>query len=256
MKLINKLQEFIKHIKTMFYKKVVGNDRNHLILDNRFIRKFKIDEIYYEMRFMDIYDKAPKWLLFYTITGFFICALFTFNRDMSNKDSELEYIEYFKVNGILFAVYGTIVSIWLSLTKQLESTRLYHEKVINDRRNNSWKLMEKWDSDTIMEARDFTREIKARKNAITNDDLIKEIEESDVDESDKHKNLKRSLISCYNFFETLKTTMDNELSDKEMLKDSFQDVFVDIYTRFEPYTKKYKMTHNNNVVDKLYDEWK
>ncbi len=228
------------------------------LFNNKLIKKLKLDEVYYEMKFMDVYDKFPKWLMFWTITFFFVLSLWTFNKGLyySNITDNIKNLEYFKLNGVLFAVYGTIITIYLNLTNTIESTRLYHEKVDYEKKKNSWQLIEKWDSSTIMEARDFTREIKNKANQLSPNDLIKEIEESDKDVNNKHKNLKRSLISCYNFFETLKITMDKGLADKEMLKDSFKDIFIDMYDRFKPYTSKHKMTHCNNIIDKLYDEWK
>lgn len=198
-----------------------------------------------------------KWIIFWIITTAFLISLFLLNGTTygSYKEELVSYFEFFKINGIMFAIYGVVISSFWSISNSLENSLVLAMRTEFDRRTNSMKLFEKWDDNLLLEARDFTRELREKRSSISDNDLLKMIKESP--DTDKHKNLQRSLVVCFNYFELIYVSIQKDLVDESMLKGSFSFIFKDMYTRFKPWLENEAHCNKDtkDILDKLFKSW-
>ena len=107
---------------------------------------------------------------------------------------------------------------------------------INDVKNrrskkieNTFSLLTKWDDPHLLEARRFTRKIKAKADNLSKRELIERIEE---DES-----LKQSVLLVLNYLEHLRFSIISERIDNHLFYKSLGPTLIAIIDRFLPYAE-------------------
>ncbi|ELR73835.1 hypothetical protein C900_01445 [Fulvivirga imtechensis AK7] len=198
-----------------------------------------------------------KWTFFWLITSVFVLSLIFLNIDAFKRYDieQVSYFEFFKINGVMFAIYGVVISSFWSLSNSLENSRTLNQRTEFDKNSNSMKFFEKWDDSLLVEARDFTRELREERKDISDNELLKRIDESP--KSDKHKNLKRSLVVCFNFYELMNVAIKNGMVNESLLRNSFKFIFIDMFDRFKPWLEDEKHCNKDSKkeLDELYKRW-
>lgn len=107
---------------------------------------------------------------------------------------------------------------------------------INDVKNrrskkieNTFSLLTKWDDPHLLEARRFTRKIKAKADNLSKRELIERIEE---DES-----LKQSVLLVLNYLEHVRFSIISERIDNHLFYKSLGPTLIAIIDRFLPYAE-------------------
>ena len=165
-----------------------------------------------------------SWLLFtiiFSITGIKVPA------------DSTKCMEVIKFLALSISAYGVLFSTVITSFNSLENGKINKENLKYNRINNSFKYMERFDAPSIKEARDITRKMKKEKSSLSDDDLIKKIEGDGSKTSTEQENLKRSVITMFNFFEEIYLSILNNHSEEKILITVYKDMYIDIYDRFK-----------------------
>ncbi len=148
------------------------------------------------------------------------------------------FIEVTKTVFLCLGALGVILPTYINATNSLEAR-------ISDKIENTFRLIEKWDNSHLFEARKFTRDVKANRSKISDEDLIKDIE--------SNEDLKQSVILVFNYFEQVRFSIVSNRIDKEQLKGTLGIVIVivDIIDRFKPFTDKIGGIQMTKDLDQL-----
>ena len=130
---------------------------------------------------------------------------------------------------LMLGGYGVLFSIMHNTESIIENNKQIEEKMKRDKIENTFQLLRAWDDEHLFKARKFTREIKDRRDTISNEDLIKSIN-SDLE-------LKQSTILVLNYIEHIRVSINHSRIDTQIFKNSLGATMIDIIDRFEPYIK-------------------
>ena len=163
-----------------------------------------------------------KWIVsaIWVIVAIAICYS-TYGLAEENK----KILETINVFFLILGGFGVILSIVHQSESILLNNKQTAEKIEFDKIENSFKLIKDWDNPSLLEARKYTREIKALRTGISDDDLLKKIKE-DID-------LRHSLIMTFNFWEQVYLSIEKDRVDSKILETSFKDTYIDMYDRFK-----------------------
>ncbi len=139
--------------------------------------------------------------------------------------------------------YGVIAATFLNIWNAWDSTKHLSDKMEFDRTENSFKYFERWDNQSLKEARDLTRQIKKDINNWSDDELLKKIKNCESTE--------RSIITMFNFWEEIYKSIVANRVDAELLKISFSEVYCDMYIRFKVWREDKKSNGSENITKSL-----
>ena len=147
--------------------------------------------------------------------------------------------------------YGVISSTFLNIWNAWDASKNSNDKIVFEKTENSFKYFERWDNQSLKEARDLTREIKKMKSALSDDDLLKKIQSCESTE--------RSIITMFNFWEEIHKSIISGRVNSEILKDAFSGVYCDMYLRFKVWRDE-KIKNKDNIngmkaLDELNKLW-
>lgn len=189
-----------------------------------------------------------KWVIFFIVIALWVIGgigiLINVNSNYNASDKAIEMI---KTTFLILGGLGVVMPTYLTVWQSLENNKINESKIIFEKNENAFRLMEKWEDSTLLEARRFTRKIKDKKDAISNNDLIAEILKDDK--------LRESIITVFNYWEQVRISIEYDRVNEKFLQDAMDDIYLDMYIRFEPWIK----TRNQNFQDdakKLYLRWK
>lgn len=183
-----------------------------------------------------------KWLTIGILTVCFI--IFTimfsfvgFNDESRNFSKVSEIIKFISLS---ISSYGVLFSVLITSFNNIEATKNNSDLVKYNKINNSFSYMNRFDSPSIKEARDITRKMKKDRDKISNDELIRKIEGpfEDAKDIETQENLKRSVITMFNFFEEIYLSIKNNHSDETILRTVYSEMYIDIYERFSCWLEK------------------
>lgn len=164
-----------------------------------------------------------KWKLFWIIIGCCILgtiALSYIAYKSSPPSNSSTFIEVTKTLFLCFGGIGVILPLYINATNAIEAR--YDNKI-----ENTFKLLQKWDDSHFLEARKLTRELKKEKFSTSDKDLISKIE-NDPD-------LKQSVILLFNYFDHVRFSFETDRINKDLFGSSLGLVITDIICRFDPY---------------------
>jgi hypothetical protein len=121
---------------------------------------------------------------------------------------------------------GVFFTALLMSFNSLEASSNIRESNIFNRDVNSFKLLDRWDGESLKKVRKITRKLKKERDKISNDELTKMIEAEDGE-------LEDSLIEMTNFFETVYLQILHKTVNETQLKIAFRECYLDIFKRFE-----------------------
>ncbi len=187
-----------------------------------------------------------KTRIIYLLILFVIWCLATWA--MMDAPTKLESLRFIVIS---LGGYGVISSTLLNIWNALEASKNITDKILFDKNENSFKYFERWDNQSLKEARDLTREIKKAKSAMSDDDLLKKIQGCESTE--------RSVITMFNFWEEIYKSIVTNRVNSEILKEAFSGVYCDMYLRFKVWREDKKKNNDNaqgmNALDELNKLW-
>lgn len=187
-----------------------------------------------------------KFIIFGLITICWILGTISFGFNVDVPQSSSKNFEIAKLIFLSIGAYGVIMATYFNIYNTLESTQNIKEQINFSRIENSFNLVERWDTPSLKEARDLTREIAKDRHTIADADLMGRIS--------KGKDLERSVITTFNFWEGIYISIQHKRVDECLLKETFSAVYCDMFKRFEVWIKTIDPTVKKHL-EKLYDLW-
>ena len=194
--------------------------------------------------------KRHEWVVSIGIVAFLLLALILYISVWMEVPGDSPYCtELVKTISIGIAVIGTIFSSLLSTFNTLATARKNSESLEFYRLDNAFKYMERFDTDSIKQARNLTRELKeARKEGgLSLEEICLRCDGDD--------GLKRSVITMFNYFEEIYLSITSNRASEEVLKNAMRFLYRDIYERFQGWTDAYFDEKQKAHLKALYDRW-
>ena len=154
------------------------------------------------------------------------------------------------------SAFGVLFSSLLASFNSLESTANLHDRIEFDRIENSFDYILQWDSPSLKDARDWTRKIEAEKNRLSPDELCSRIEGTEPRHiTDEQRNLQRSVITMFNYFEALELSIKANRVSEQYLRMAFAVPFQSIYNRFSPWVVRHLNQDQQDNLKSLSKRW-
>jgi len=166
--------------------------------------------------------------------------------DLTKPTEEIMKLIFISLGG-----YGVVSATLINIWNAWDTSKSLADKIEFDKTENSFKYFERWDNQSLKEARDLTRKIKKDVSTLSDDDLLNKI--------NNNESIERSVITMFNFWEEIYKSIDEKRVNADLLKETFGSIYCDIYTRFKVWRED-KKTNNENyhgmeVLDKLNKLW-
>lgn len=147
----------------------------------------------------------------------------------TNAQDSAPLVEAIKIAFIMLGGLGVIIPTYLNVWQSLETSEVLSDQMRRTKIENTYKIIEKWDDKSLLEARRFTRELKTQHSTLSPDALKGKVDGS--------ADLKQSLILVFNYFEQIRVSIKHDRVDAKVVSESLGGVFHDIYERFGPWIK-------------------
>jgi len=170
--------------------------------------------------------KIFLWINFLWLLGTLALGYIAYSSPPPEESSKI--IETVKIIFLSLGGLGVILPTYISAFNTIESRST---TVLE----NTFRLIEKWDDPLMFEARKFTREMKARKSSLSDDQLVAEIE--------GNPELKQSIILVLNYFDQIRISEETGRVNIALLNRSLGSVMQDYHHRFRPYVAKQSAQH-------------
>lgn len=168
---------------------------------------------------------SRKWITFsivaFLCTAGAIALTFIASRTAPPVGSST-FIEVIKTLFLCLGGIGVLLPLTLNIMNAVEQRA-------SDKIENTFDLLGKWDDSHLLAARNYTRKIKKLKSSISDDDLVKQIQESEE--------LEQSVILVTNYFDHVRYSIKSNRIDVEAFKKSLGSTVISIIDRFWPYYK-------------------
>lgn len=188
-----------------------------------------------------------KWIIFIAIMVLWLFGGIGLIMSLASELTEdQKIIEITKIAFLLLGGLGVILPTYLNIWQSLESSELIQAKLDFDKMENTFRILEKWDDPSLLEARKFTRRIKEKKDSISNKELLKEIQANET--------LKQSVIMVFNYWEGIRVSIEGNRINEAVLQDSISGIFNDMYERFKPWMDKQPSDMQEDFRE-LYQRW-
>ncbi|MHC1713047.1 MAG: hypothetical protein AB9872_12950 [Solidesulfovibrio sp.] len=193
----------------------------------------------------DWYERNKK-LLFLCISFLFsLLAFFEWP-----KGQDLSAHEYLRSLTYVVAAWGAIASTVISTWNSLDVIKKEETNKNFTKTENSFRFVERWETPLLKEARRYTRNVRDERTAMCDRDLLEKIKADDK--------LRESIICTYNFWEEMYLSIKHDRVVESILKDTFSEIFCNMYTRFSPWRESEMKTHNSKGYENitaLYKKW-
>lgn len=134
--------------------------------------------------------------------------------DTSKADASVETI---KVIFIMLGGLGVIVPTYLNVWQSLETARLLQDQTRRDKIENTFRLLEKWDDSSLLEARRFIRELNDKQKSVSSIAIEQMIKENPV--------LRHSVILLFNYWDLVRVSIENDRIDPKIFGGALGNVF-------------------------------
>lgn len=146
--------------------------------------------------------------------------------DATDSSKSVPTVEALKIVFIMLGGLGVLVPTYLNIWQSPENTNLLEDKARRDKIENTFRLIEKWDDKTLLEARKYSRAMKDQQDKLSPDQIKSKIAES--------AELRQSVILLFNYFEQVRISIEHDRIDPKIIKETLGMAFRDIYDRFKP----------------------
>lgn len=175
-----------------------------------------------------------RWTFFVIIILLYIALMVGMGINVWNfadgKESISPLIEVVKFELIALGGLGVVLPAYLNASQSIIETS---QKEIEDRKKiieNTVDLIQKWDDPSLLAARMFTRDLKDKKETLSDKDFCAKIQ--------AEPKLRHSIILVFNYFDYIRISLESDRVDKEILKHSLGNMVIDIAERFTPWLKQ------------------
>ena len=191
-----------------------------------------------------------KWLLFCLLTAFYVLgviglSMHTYSTGVALQKVDPRFIpalETIKMIFVMMGGFGVFVATYFYAFNSLEASKTAEARLRFDIIEYTYSLIKEWDDPSLLAARRYSREIKAKHRELSANDLIKEI--------DSTPELKESIVLLINYFEQMRVSINTARVDNRVLADSMKPTFLDIFERFKPYiSEKFPAKILNDLND-------
>ncbi|MFO0821009.1 MAG: nucleotide-binding protein [Pirellulales bacterium] len=146
-------------------------------------------------------------------------------------------------------------------SSRLASTRLVSDECYTrtERIENSFRLLEKWDSSELQSARSVTRAVRSKRAELGDKQLLELVDGplGEGPKTEEQHRLTTAVIALFNFFEFLAISLRFQRIEESIVKESLSGAFFGIYDRFLPWLRHHKdEDHQYATLEKLYHSWK
>jgi hypothetical protein len=201
-----------------------------------------------------------KWVTL--ITAFFIWLAFTISYASffigAVPAGSTFLMEQTKFVALSISAFGVLFSALLTSYNSIEATlntlnSLGLQRQLQDEANaraiteNSFKVMERWDSPSLREARDVTRAIQRVEDQLTQKQLLDKIATETATE--------RSVITMFNYFEEIYLSITHNRVNEAVLRTTLGAPYVSLYTRFQPWIVKHVSAQHQVNLQELFRRW-
>jgi hypothetical protein len=170
------------------------------------------------------------WRLFWIILICWILLIIGVSwATWSNATSD-KLIETIKMIFIVVGGLGIVLPAFFSGWSTIQSSNMASNDNKKKLIENSYDLITAWDDPSLLDARDYTRNMKKRIPDISANDLLREIEE-DV-------GLQRSLALVFNFWEKVRISIKYGRVDSSLIEHQLGEIYLDMCQRFKPWIDK------------------
>lgn len=164
---------------------------------------------------------------------------------ISPEDRILEVV---KTSLLVLGGLGVILPVYLSSWQAIENNRVINDKIVFDKTQNSFHLIDKWDDQALTEARNYIRVLIEKRVSLSDEQMIAEI--------NAKPELKRSLLLLFNYWEKIRLSIVYERVNEEMLKFAFKEAYLRLFPLFRPWLQSNDVTPSFlEDLKKLYDAW-
>ncbi len=166
-----------------------------------------------------------KWKIFVGIIVLWLlgtCALGFIAYTSSPPTGSSSLIETIKIIFLSLGGLGVVLPTYINAVNAIEARS-------TEKLENTFRLIEKWDDPLMFKARSFTRELKKRKERLSDVDLVAEIE--------GNSDLKQSVILLINYFDQIRVSEETGRIDAALFNRSLGPVMSDYHGRLRPYVK-------------------
>lgn len=138
----------------------------------------------------------------------------------------------------IIAAYGVFFGCYYNISQKNTKKKIRILDAEFKKKEESFRLISRWDNEIILKARDFSRVLKRDQNNISPNDLIKLIEQD---------NEKASAITVlYNYAEHIKVAVKYDLVNPEIIG-QVSEILESILNRFHPYIDKIIQDRPNEI---------
>lgn len=141
-----------------------------------------------------------------------------------------------------------VVGIFMNAVSLLESIKNNKKEREIQKAKMAFDLLKQWDDEHYLEARDYTRAVKKERSKISDDELIKQIDESE--------DLERSVILVLNYFEQIHLAIEQNLVDEELIGRHLGAVMTEVIERFDCYWQQRTNKATIEVLSSMEDKFK
>jgi len=161
-------------------------------------------------------------------------------------------IENIKIILLSLGGFGVVSATLLNIWNSWDASSNVLSQIKFAQIDNSFKYLERWESEPLKSARNLTRKIKKEKLRTTDEELLKHITEDEE--------LERSVITMFNFWESMYYAIEKKRVDEDILREAFSDTYCDIRDRFGVWLKDIEEKQINikglKALNNLYKKWK
>ena len=186
--------------------------------------------------------KSLKWKILISFVALYLVGIIGagwHTYDATDSSQAVPATEALKIVFIMLGGLGVIVPTYLNIWQSLETAKLLEDQERRDKIENTFRLLEKWDDDSLFEARSFTRGLGDQHGSLSPDQLKLKI--------NNEPNLRQSIILVFNYFELLRISIENERVDRDIVASSLGLVFHDIYDRVKPWIKDRPQAYQDDL---------
>lgn len=138
--------------------------------------------------------------------------------------------------------FGVIVATYINLVSSIQKVGSEKHRIEFEKTENTFEYIDRWDSPSLKDVRDFTRNYWLQRQNFSKQDVYDAILNDE--------NLKRSIITLFNFWHQIYLSIKSKRVNEDVLKHSFAHLYVGVCDVFHLWLENHiKSTDINGYND-------
>ena len=185
-----------------------------------------------KLNISDIMDRN-SWLVIFSITFLWIISaigLYAYSKDVQTL--------FLSIN-----CFAVVIATTINLISTLQNQ---HTRKVD----KTYKFAKMWDATLMTEARTYTRQILDQSKKKTDEDILADLR-NDTE-------LRKSVVSVFNFFQTMYMSIQSRSVNEDVLKRGFSSPYIRFFNTFRVWREEHiKKVDPNGYQDlhSLYNRW-